>query len=98
MWQIKIHRLVVNEDLNRIDKSDRLNIIKTIYKKLSIAPEKYGSPLRNELKGYWKLKVSEYRIIYKIEKDTIRVLVLEIGMRRNKEVYKEMLLRMKKLL
>ena len=58
MWQIKIHRLVVNEDLKRIDKSYRFNIIKTIYKKLSIAPEKYGSPLRNELKGYWKLKVN----------------------------------------
>jgi len=98
MWQIKIHRLVVNEDLKRIDKSDRFNIIKAIYKKLSIAPEKYGSPLRDELKGYWKLKVSEYRIIYRIEKDTIRVLVLKIGMRRNKEVYKEMLLRMRKLL
>jgi mRNA interferase RelE/StbE len=97
MWQIKIHRLVVNEDLKRIDKSDRLNIIKTIYKKLSIAPEKYGSPLRNELKGYWKLKVSEYRIIYRIEKNIIRILVLKIGMRRNKEVYKEMLLRMRKL-
>lgn len=97
MWQIKIHRLVVNEDLKRIDKSDRFNIIKAIYKKLSIAPEKYGSPLRDELKGYWKLKVSEYRIIYRIEKDTIRVLVLQIGMRRNKEVYKEMLLLMKKL-
>ena len=97
MWQIKIHRLVVNEDLKRIDKSDRFNIIKTIYKKLSIDPEKYGLPLRNELKGYWKLKVSEYRIIYRIEKHTIRVLVLKIGMRRNKEVYKEMLLRMRKL-
>ncbi len=97
MWQIKIHRLVVNKDLKKIDKSDRSNIIKTIYKKLSIAPEKYGSPLRNELKGYWKLKVSEYRIIYIIEKHTIRVLVLKIGMRRNKEVYKEMLLRMRKL-
>ena len=98
MWQIKIHRLVVNEDFKKIDKSDRSNIIKTIYKKLSIAPEKDGSPLRNELKGYWKLKVSKYRIIYRIEKDTIRILVLKIGMRRNKEVYKEMLLRMRELL
>ena len=97
MWQIKIHRLVVNEDLKRIDKSDRLNIIKTIYKKLSIAPEKYGSPLRNELKGYWKLKVSEYRIIYRIENNIIRVLVLKLGIRKKKEVYKEMLLRMRKL-
>ncbi|MBU4446172.1 type II toxin-antitoxin system RelE/ParE family toxin [bacterium] len=97
MWQIKIHRLVVEEDFNKINKHDRHIILKTIYKKLSIAPEKYGSPLRSELKGYWKLKISHHRIIYRIEKNTIKVLVLKVGMRRDKEVYREMILRMKKL-
>jgi len=97
MWQIKIHRLVVEEDFKKINKHDRHIILKTIYKKLSIAPEKYGSPLRSELKGYWKLKISHYRIIYRIEKNTIKVLVLKIGIRRDEKVYKEMLLRMKKL-
>ena len=97
MWQIKIHRLVVEEDFNKINKHDRHIILKTIYKKLSIAPEKYGSPLRSKLKGYWKLKISNYRIIYRIEKNTIKVLVLKVGIRRDEKVYKEMLLRMKKL-
>ena len=97
MWQIKIHRLVVEEDFKKINKHDLHIILKTIYKKLSIAPEKYGSPLRSELKGYWKLKISHYRIIYRIEKNTIKVLVLKVGIRRDEKVYKEMLLRMKKL-
>ena len=97
MWKIKIHRLVVEEDFKKINKHDRHTILKTIYKKLSIAPEKYGSPLRSELKGYWKLKISHYRIIYRIEKNTIKVLVLKIGIRRDEKVYKEMLLRIKKL-
>lgn len=97
MWKIKIHRLVVEEDFKKINKRDRHIILKTIYKKLSIAPEKYGSPLRSELKEYWKLKISHYRIIYRIEKNTIKVLVLKVGIRRNEKIYKEMLLRMKKL-
>lgn len=97
MWRIKIHHFVIDEDFKKINKHDQSLIIKTIYKKLSVAPEKYGSPLRSELKGYWKLKISHYRIIYKIEKEEIRVLVLKAGMRRDEEVYKEMFLRIKKL-
>jgi mRNA-degrading endonuclease RelE of RelBE toxin-antitoxin system len=97
MWQIKIHRLVVDEDFKKIGKHNRSVILKTIYKKLSIEPEKYGDPLSFELKGYWKLKISHYRVIYRIEKDIIRVLVLKVGIRKEDTVYKEMLVRMKKI-
>ncbi len=97
MWQVKIHRLVVDEDLKKIDRHDRNIILKTIYKKLSIAPEKYGAPLRGRLKEYWKLKVYHYRVIYKIEKNTIEVLVLKVGIRRDEKVYKEMLSRINKI-
>ena len=97
MWKIKIHRLVIEEDLKKINKKNRTIILKTIYKKLTVAPEKYGSPLRNPLKGYWKLRIFHYRVIYRIEKSTIKVLVLKVGMRRDAEVYKEMLQRIKKI-
>ncbi len=97
MWKIKIHSLVIEEDFKKINKKTRAIILKTVYKKLSVAPEKYGSPLRNPLKGYWKLKISHYRVIYRIEKNTIKVLVLKVGMRRDAEVYKEMLQRIKKI-
>lgn len=97
MWQIKIHHLVIDEDFKKINKHDQSIILKTIYKKLSVSPEEYGSPLRNELKGYWKLKISHYRAVYRIEKTTIKILVLKVGMRRNEEIYKEMLSRIQKL-
>ena len=97
MWKIKIHRLVIEEDLEKINKKNRTIILKTIYKKLIVAPEKYGSPLRNPLEGYSKLEISHYRVIYRIKRSTIRVLVLKAGMRRDAEVYKEMLQRMKKI-
>ena len=97
MWQIKIHRLVIEEDFKKISKSDRSAILKTIYKKLSVDPEEYSTPLRSELKGFWKLKISHYRVIYKIEKNTIKVLVLKVGMRRDEKTYREMLQRIKKI-
>lgn len=97
MWQIKIHHLVVDEDFKKISRHDQSIILKTIYKKLSVSPEKYGVPLRSELKGYWKLKISHYRVVYKIERDIVKVLVLKVGMRRDEEVYKEMLLRIQRL-
>ncbi|MEK7449060.1 MAG: type II toxin-antitoxin system RelE/ParE family toxin [Planctomycetota bacterium] len=97
MRQVKIHRLVVDEDFKKVDHSDRSVILKATYKKLSIASEKYGSPLRGELKGYWKLKILHYRVVYRIEKDTVQVLVLKVSLRRDEAVYKEMLLRLRKL-
>ncbi|MCK4308210.1 type II toxin-antitoxin system RelE/ParE family toxin [candidate division WOR-3 bacterium] len=97
MWKIKIHPLVTKEDFKKINKHDQSIILKTIYKKLSIAPKEYGYPLRGPLKNYWKLKISHYRIIYRMDKNTIKVFVLKAGIRRDKTVYEEMLLRMKKL-
>lgn len=97
MWKIKIHPLVTTDDFEKINKHDQSIILKTIYKKLSVAPEQYGSPLRGPLKGYWKLKISHYRIIYRIDKNTIKVFVLKVGIRRDETIYEEMLLRMKKL-
>jgi len=97
MWQIKIHKLVVNKDLKKIPAHEAKLIIKTIYKKLSLSPEKYGEPLRHLLKGYRKLKISHYRVIYKVEKQQVIVLVLKVGIRRDAEVYKEMIPRLKKL-
>ena len=97
MWKIKIHNLVTSDDFKRINKRDQNVILKTIYKKLSVSPEKYGSLLRSELKGYRKLKISHFRVIYRIEKKEIKVLVLKVGMRRDEEVYKEMLQRLKRL-
>lgn len=97
MWKIRIHRLVLNEDFKKINKKDQTFLLKTVYKKLGTAPEEYGKPLRHGLKGYWKLKISDFRVLYKIEKQVIKVLVLKIGMRRDKEVYKDMITRLKKI-
>ncbi len=97
MWNVTIHRLVIDEDFKRINEHDQSIILKTIRKKLSTAPEKYGSPLRHDLKGFRKLKISDYRVVYKIETAHIKVYVVKVGLRKDEKVYKEMMQRIKKI-
>jgi mRNA interferase RelE/StbE len=94
MWQVKINPAVLTEDFKKVSRLDRMLILKTIYKKLSFAPQEYGAPLRGNLYGYWKLKISHYRVIYKIERQTVCVLVFKVGLRRDEEVYRQAALRL----
>jgi len=89
MFDVVIDELVFGEDFKRIDRQGRQKIIKAIRKKLTVDPENYGKPLRGELKGFWKLRVGEYRVVYSINKCRVEVYVVMVGFRRDEEVYKE---------
>ena len=45
----------------------------------------------------WKLRVGEYRVVYRMVEKRIEVLVLKIGIRRDFEVYRELLHRLRAL-
>jgi mRNA interferase RelE/StbE len=45
-----------------------------------------GIPLHGELKGFWKLRVSHYRIIYQIVDSLLVIYVIDIDHRR--QVYR----------
>ncbi|MBW2038358.1 MAG: type II toxin-antitoxin system RelE/ParE family toxin [Deltaproteobacteria bacterium] len=77
------HRDVKKVDLPKIDKKNRAMIKRAIEERLATRPELYGKPLRKTLKGYWKLRVGEYRIVYKISADDILIL----GIINRKDVY-----------
>ncbi|HAH07677.1 MAG TPA: type II toxin-antitoxin system RelE/ParE family toxin [Elusimicrobia bacterium] len=95
-WTVLFHPLVLSEDLPGLDARDRGEIFKAIRKKLTVAPEQYGEPLRRELFGYWKLRVGGFRVIYKISGKTVTVLVLKVGFRRDGEIYEGMARRLKR--
>ena len=42
-----------------------------------------GKPLKGELKGRYSYRVGSYRIIYLIHQQQLRVLVIDIGHRRD---------------
>ena len=97
MWNVVIHKLVLAEDFKKIDISSRRLILKSVYKKLTKDPESYGSPLSGGYKGYWKLRVAHYRVVYKIVKDRVMVVVIKVGIRRDDKVYNEFINRLRKI-
>ena len=49
----------------------------------------YGEPLRKTLKGYWKLRVGDYRVVYKVEGKEVWIFAII----SRKDVYKKIIKR-----
>ena len=86
MWKV-VYKKSVKKDLKKISKEIQYIIKRAIEEKLMVDPVKFGHPLRRNLKGFMKLRVGDYRIIYKVENETVTIHVCKIGHRR--EVYEE---------
>ncbi|NWG13402.1 MAG: type II toxin-antitoxin system RelE/ParE family toxin [Acidobacteria bacterium] len=71
---VKYHPDVRDVDLPRINAKMRQRIRKAIESRLMTAPQEYGMPLRKSLRGYWKLRVGDYPIVFKIERGVVYVL------------------------
>ena len=78
---VKYHPDVRDVDLPRINAKMRQRIRRAIESRLMTAPQEYGMPLRKSLRGYWKLRVGDYRIVFKIEQGVVYVL----GIRHRKK-------------
>ena len=85
-WKVT-YKESVQKDLKKISSDIKYIIRRAIEEKLMVDPLKYGLPLRRNLKGYMKLRVGDYRIIYSISKNTVTVHVVKIGHR--KDVYEK---------
>jgi len=77
MFEIKYHYLVVREDIPKLPKTWRNKIRVAIEKRLTTSPDLYGKPLRRSLKGFHKLRVGDYRIIFKIENNKVKILTIK---------------------
>ncbi len=75
MYKIIYHPKVAN-DLAGLSSDWQEKIKWVIQEKLTTSPDIYGKPLRKSLKGHWKLRVGDYRIIFKIEKDLVKILII----------------------
>lgn len=77
----------IEEKLRELPKSVREIIRKVIEKKLTVDPITFGKPLRYSLKGYRRLRVGDYRVIYRIIEDKVIVMIVDIDHRR--DVYED---------
>lgn len=75
-FTVSYHPSVKEKDLPKLDSIIKTRIKKAIETKLMTAPERYGAPLRRTLKGYWKLRVGDYRVVFKIKGNEIVILAI----------------------
>ena len=84
-FELRYHPDVYSIDIPFLDAKLRTRIKNAIESRLMTAPHLYGEPLRKTLRGYWKLRVWDYRVVFKIVDEEVWVL----GIIHRKRVYKE---------
>ncbi len=75
-YRIIYHEAVVRDDLPRIPATVRQRVRRAIEQRLTSNPALYGKPLRTSLHGYRRLRVGDWRVVYRIETDEVRILAL----------------------
>ena len=76
-YDVQYHALVANVDIPALPREWRDKIRQAIEERLMIHPEIYGKPLRRSLKGYRKLRVGDWRVIFRIERTIVKIFVIQ---------------------
>lgn len=84
-YQVEYLNIVVKEDIPFLPKSIRNTIKKAIETRLVIDPIGFGKPLRYSLKGHRRLRVGDYRIVYRIDVENNKVIIVAI--KHRKDIY-----------
>ena len=75
-YELRYHPDVRDIDIPQLNETLKKRIKKAIEERLSLAPQQYGEPLRKTLKGYWKLRVGDYRVVYKVDKNEVWIFAI----------------------
>ena len=75
-FALRYHPEVKTKDLPKIDAKLKNRIRDAIERRLATGPHHYGEPLRKTLKGYWKLRIGDYRVVFKIIGDEVWILAI----------------------
>jgi mRNA interferase RelE/StbE len=87
-WKVEFDR-AAERDLDKLDPQIARRILKFLYGRVATLddPRSIGEALKGSKLGeFWKYRVGDYWIISSIEDSAVRILVVEIGNRR--EVYR----------
>lgn len=95
-YKVAVDELVLRKDFRKIGFEDQRKIIRAIRRKLSTRPRDCGKPLKGDLKGFWKLRLGQFRVVYEIHDEDVTVAVIMVGFRRDEEVYRAALARLGK--
>ena len=74
------------DDLRRLDRSVARRIVNRVESKLSMDPRGLGRALKGPLRGLYRFRVGDYRVVYLLEEG--RLLILVVRVRHRKSVYR----------
>lgn len=77
------HADVKTQDIPTRNRDVSRRIQRAIETRLTTEPQRHGEPLRRTLKGYWKLRVGDYRIVFKVVKREVWI----FGIMNRRDVY-----------
>ncbi|MCG5500572.1 type II toxin-antitoxin system RelE family toxin [Ectothiorhodospira lacustris] len=86
-WTIKYTQTALNQ-LRKLDKPSARRILDFLDDRVAQRhdPRSTGKALTGPLGGLWRYRIGQFRVICEIRDDEFRVLVVELGNRR--EVYR----------
>ncbi len=76
MFRLLYHPAVAADDLPLIPRNVHTRIARAIQQRLVTSPDRAGTPLRGTLKGYWKLRVGDYRVVYAVHGTDVWILAI----------------------
>lgn len=87
-WTVEFDERARRE-LRKLDAEVQREILHYLRERIagSADPRAFGKPLRMNLAGLWRYRVSDYRLICRIEDHRLVVFVIKVGHRR--DVYEE---------
>lgn len=85
-WKIEF-RPSASRDLKNLPRDVQERILEFLRTRVPRDPRGRGDALQGKLKGLWRYRVGDHRIICRIEDERITVVVIGIGHRR--EIYRD---------
>jgi mRNA interferase RelE/StbE len=86
MWTIKFKE-DCQKEFNKLDYVVQQRIIRYLHERVKPEPKRIGEPLAGDMKGFWRYRVGDYRIIAKLYDGELMLLAVRVAKRA--DVYKK---------
>ena len=68
---------VIKKDIPKLSPEWKKKIGEAIETKLATYPEAFGKPLRYSLRGHRCLRIADYRVVFRIQKNIVKILAIK---------------------
>lgn len=84
IWKVEFDDRA-RKELRKLDKQTQDRILKWLRTNLATEedPRRTGKSLKGRMKGLWRYRVGDYRIVSQIQDEQVLILVIRIGHRRD---------------